>query len=57
MADHILGPRARFWLAMCDAIYWLHLPISWWRWTLARANAAIDYGPEEQDVEPERRPW
>ncbi len=57
MAEHILGRRARFWLAMCDVIDRLHLPESWWRWSLARANAAIDYDPEEPDVDPARRPW
>lgn len=57
MADHILGRRARFWLAVVDLIEWLHLPGSWWRWALARANAAIDYGFAEPDVEPARRPF
>lgn len=57
MGEHILNRRARFWLAMCDAIDRLHLPESWWRWSLARANAAIDYGSADPDVEPWRRPW
>lgn len=57
MGDHILGPSARFWLAMCDAFDRFHLPESWWRWALARANAAIDYGPAEPDVELDRRPF
>lgn len=51
MGDHILGRRARFWLAIADAAEWL------WRWSLARANAAVDYGPAEPDVEPARRPF
>ena len=57
MAEHILRRRARFWLATCDAIDRLGLPVSWWRWALARANAAIDYGPAEPDIEPGRRPF
>jgi len=57
VAEHILRRRARFWLATCDAIDRLGLPVSWWRWALARANAAIDYGPAEPDIEPGRRPF
>lgn len=57
MGDHILNRRARFWLAMCDVVDRLHLPESWWRWSLARANAAVDYGPAEPDVDPARRPF
>lgn len=57
MAEHILGRRARFWLTVVDLIERLHLPGSWWRWALARANTAIDYGPEEPDVDPARRPF
>lgn len=57
MAEHIIGRRARFWLAVCDAIDWLHLPGAWWRWALARANAAVDCGPTEPDVESKRRPF
>lgn len=42
MGEHILNRRARFWLAMCDAIDRLHLPVSWWRWSLARAGKAVN---------------
>lgn len=51
MADHILGRRARFWLAIADIAEIV------WRWALDRANTAIDYGPAEPDVEPEQRPF
>lgn len=57
MGEHILNRRARFWLALCDLIDRLHLPAAWWHWALRRANAAIDYGPEEPDVDPARRPF
>lgn len=49
MADHILGRRARFWLAVCDAIDRLGLPTSWWRWALARAGKAINVQSEKMD--------
>lgn len=59
MADHILNRRARFWLWACDAVERWNLPESWWRFALARANAAIDFGPplDPDVVERDRGPW
>lgn len=57
MSDHILNRRARFWLWVCDVVERWGLPEAWWRFALARANAAVDYGPADPDIEPERRPW
>lgn len=41
MADHILGPRARFWFALLDVARAWRMPNQVRFWLLARAGSAV----------------
>lgn len=57
MADHILGPRARFWLALVDLANALHLPWGFVLWLIGRAGKAVCRQRERMSEDDARRPF
>lgn len=57
MAEHVLGRRVRFWLAVVDWVDRQRFPEFVQRWALGRAARAVQYQAEQMNPDPTRRPF